>query len=99
MPRRSNTELVEDFSAAMIVRAIDVQINADAITQVTLPNAVAAARPDMTPPPPPPPLPIPRPPPSERCISTTPIRDSAKRRWMIRTTFSIGTCLSKRVMN
>ena len=73
----------------MIVNVIDVMMKSVARTQVILPIAVAAERPDTAPPPPPPP--IPRPPPSDRCSNTTAIRPRARIRWMIRTTFSIGT--------
>lgn len=88
---RSVTEEPADLCAARTVRVIEVTIKQAASTQVILPNAVAAERPVMAPPPPPL-LPMPSPPPSERCKSTTAIRPRAKRRWMMRTTFSIGSC-------
>ena len=47
-PIRSTTELPAEFCAAIIVKAIDVQINATARIHVPLPSAVAAARPDIT---------------------------------------------------
>lgn len=87
MPNRSSTEVPEAFCAARMVSEIEVMMNPIAKSQVTLPNAVAADRPDIAPPPPPP---MPRPPPSERCNRTTAIRPRARRRWMIRTTFSMG---------
>src|SRR5690606_38419894 len=52
-PIRSRTEPPADFCAAMTVSAIEVQMKAMARTHVTRPSAVAAERPDITPPPPP----------------------------------------------
>lgn len=90
-PRRSMTEDPADFCADMMVSAIEVQIKQIARNHVTLLIAVAAERPLIAPPPPPPPLPMPRPPPSDRCKRTIAIRLSDKRRWTIRTTFSMKT--------
>jgi hypothetical protein len=90
-PNWSITELPVDFSAAIRVKLMEVMINPTAKIHVTLVSAVAAARPAMAPLPPPP---MPKPPPSERCINTTPIRHSARIRWMVRTTFSIGLLAS-----
>lgn len=71
---RSITEEPADFSAAMMVRVIEVAMKPMARIQVILPRAVAAERPETAPPPPP----IPRPPPSDRCSSTTAIRPRAR---------------------
>ncbi|MFT5869013.1 MAG: hypothetical protein ACI8TF_001123 [Paracoccaceae bacterium] len=84
-PSLSRTEPPAAFCAAITVNAMDVVRNATAKNQVNLPTAEVPLRPLMAPPPPP----IPRPPPSDRCNKTTPIRQSAKIRWMTRTTFSI----------
>ena len=75
-----------------MVMVIEVTMKQIARIQVTLPKAVAAARPDIAPPE----DPMPSPPPSDRCNSTTPINSKARMRWMVRITFSIRDGLSKR---
>lgn len=92
MPSWLATESDPARLAAMIVRVIEVAIKQAARTQVILPSAVAAARPEIAPPPPP--LPIPKPPPSERCNKTTPIIRRARIKWTVRTIFSMGAKLS-----
>jgi hypothetical protein len=87
-PIWSMTDVPAESRAASTVSVIEVQMKPIAKSQVSFASAVAADRPDITPPPPPP---MPRPPPSDRCKSTTPIRQSARIRWMTRTTFSMET--------
>ena len=71
--------------AVMIVSESEVTRNATATTQVSLPRAVAALRPDIAFPPPP----MPRPPPSDRCRRTIPISTSARIRCMVSATLLI----------
>ena len=71
------------MEAARTVNRIDVAIKAIAKNHVTFPSGVVGARPDIFPPP------LSSPPPSERWRSTTPISESARIRWMMRTTFSM----------
>ena len=84
-PNWSITEAVDASRAARMVMVIEVAMKPIANTHVTLPKAVAAARPEMAPPP----EPMPKPPPSDRCNSTTPINSRARMRWMVRITFSM----------
>lgn len=67
------------------VSVIEVAMNIAAKIHVTFASAVAAERPETTPPV----LPMPSPPPSDLCKSTTPIKSNAKMRWTARITFSM----------
>lgn len=91
-PIWSITEAVEAEREAKMVMLIEVTMNIAASIQVTLPRAVAAARPEIAPPD----EPMPSPPPSDRCSSTTPINSKARMRWTVRITFSMRAGLSKR---
>ena len=91
-PIWSITEAVDAEREARIVIEIEVMMKPIAKIHVTLPRAVAAARPEIAPPD----DPMPSPPPSDRCSSTTPINSKARIRWMVRITFSIRAGLSKR---
>jgi hypothetical protein len=89
---RSSTEPVPPPPRARIVRVIEVARKPMASAQVILASAVVAPRCETSPPPPPP---MPSAPPSERCSSTTQMRQMARTRWMIRTTFSIWIPLAR----